>query len=245
MATIIQSVERASRVYLYIAENPGVQASEVASHFGLTGPTTHHLLSTLVHTGLLQKDSDRRYRLGAASERIAQAALQQFRVPIELRRALNEFARQTGESCYLTAWRGDQISIIAAVEGKQAVRVSGLVVGYAENIHARVGARVMLAYAEPELRDWVLAGYDYSAVTPYTVRSREELDTVLEQIRSTGFALDREQLQLGVDSLSAPIFVNGEVVAALSLTSPIDRFQQNEANYLRAIQECAALPQPK
>ncbi|MFA4896480.1 MULTISPECIES: IclR family transcriptional regulator [Microbacterium] len=241
MVTTIKSVERAAHVYLYVAENPRVLASDVAHQFSLTGPTTHHLLSTLVQVGLLRKDSMRRYELGTASERIMQSALRQLRPSTEMRTALNEFARQTGESCYLTAWRGDQIAVIAAVEGKQAVRVSGLVVGYTENIHARVGARVMLAYADKESRDWALAGYDYTAATPNTLRTREELDVVLEQIRSTGIALDREQLQVGVYSLSAPIFVDGEVRAALSLTSPIDRFQQNEAMYLAAIRHCASL----
>lgn len=241
MATTIQSVERAAKVYLYVADHPRVQAAEIAAHFALTGPTAHHLLSTLVQVGLLRKDAQRRYELGPASERIVESALKQLRPPAELRVALNRFARRTGESCYLTAWRGDEISIIAAIEGKQAVRVEGLVVGYVENIHALVGARVMLAYADNELRDWVLADYQYTQMTPDTVRNREELDTVLAQIRETGIALDREQLQIGVYSLSAPIFIDGKVRAALSLTAPIDRFRRNEAEYIAAIRECASL----
>ena len=243
MATTIQSVERAALLFLYVADHPRVQASEISAKFGLTAPTTHHMLNTLVQTGLLKKDAARQYELGPAAERIAERAIRQMRPPAELRVALHEFARRTGESCYLTAWRGDQISVIASVEGKQAVRVEGLVVGYSDNIHARVGARVMLAYADDELRDWVLAGHEYKAVTPNTVRSRGELDTVLQQIRDTGAAIDREQLQIGVHSLAAPIFIDGEVRAALSLTAPIGRFRENEAAYLAAIRECTVLPE--
>ena len=242
MATTIQSVDRAARVFLFVADHPRAQATEIAEKFGLTAPTAHHLLNTLVQTGLLRKDAARQYELGPAAERIAERALRQLRPPAEIRAALQEFARRTGESCYLTAWRGDQITIVAAVEGNQSVRVEGLVVGYSENIHARVGARVMLAYAEKERRDWALAGCEYAAVTPNTVRSREELDGVLQQIRDTGVAIDREQLQIGVHSLAAPIVIDGEVRAALSLTSPIDRFRRHEAEYLAAIRECAALP---
>jgi len=243
MATTIQSVERAARIFLYVAEHPRVQASAIAAHFGLSGPTTHHLLTTLVQERLLRKDSSRRYELGVASERIVESALRQLRPSAELRSALVEFARRTGESCYLTAWRGDHLRIVAAVEGDQAVRVSGLVVGYSENIHARVGSRVMLAYADAELRDAALAGNTYTAVTPHTVRNREELDAALEQIRATGIAHDREQLQMGVYSISAPIFIDGHVKAALSLTSPIERFKANEAEYLAALRYCATIPQ--
>lgn len=243
MATTIQSVERAVRIFLYVAENPRVQASEISGHFDLAAPTTHHLLTTLVQEGLLRKDAARRYELGSASKRIVESALRQLRPSPELRAALTELARRTGESCYLTAWRGDEIPVVAAVEGEQAVRVSGLVVGYSENIHARVGARVMLAYADPELRDWALAGYHYSAITPHTVQSREELDAVLANIRATGFADDREQLQIGVYSASVPIMIDGQIRAALSLTSPLERYEQNEASYLAALQHCATIPQ--
>lgn len=243
MVTTIQSVERAARILLFVATNPNVSASEIASRFGLSAPTTHHLLSTLVQERLLRKSADRRYELGGASEELAEAALRGMRPAAELRTALSELARRTGESCYLTAWRGDRIRIVAVVEGEHAVRVSGLVVGYSENIHARVGARVMLAHADAELRDWALADCTYPAVTPHTARSRAELDIELERIRATGIARDQEQVQIGVHSISAPIMVDGRVVAALSLTAPLERFRQNETEYIEALRQCAALPE--
>ncbi|MER3391212.1 MAG: IclR family transcriptional regulator [Microcella pacifica] len=239
MVTTIQSVERAARILICVAERPNVQGSEIAARFGLTAPTAHHLLSTLVQEGLLRKNSSKRYELGSASEQIATSALRHMRPSAELRSALTHLARLTGESCYLTAWRGDRIRIVAVVEGEHAVRVTGLVVGYSENIHARVGARVMLAHADPELRDWALANCEYHAVTPYTVRTRGELDVELERIREAGIARDREQVQIGVYSISAPVIIRGEVVAALSLTAPIERFREHEDEYVAALQRCA------
>lgn len=243
MVTTIQSVERAARILVYIAERPNVQGSAIAAHFGLSGPTAHHLLSTLVNEGLLRKNSAKLYELGPASEQIASSALRHMRPSAELRSALTHLARRTGESCYLTAWRGDRIRIVAVVEGEHAVRVTGLVVGYSENIHARVGARVMLAHASSELRDWALADCDYAAVTRHTVRTRAELDVELDRIHETGIARDWEQVQVGVYSISAPVFVRGQVVAALSLTAPVERFREHEDDYVAALRHCAALPQ--
>ncbi|WP_164990542.1 IclR family transcriptional regulator [Agromyces albus] len=239
MVTTIQSVERAARILLLVADHPRVQATEIAERLGLSAPTTHHLLSTLVQERLLQKDSNRRYDLGDASERIADAVTRQLRPPAELRAALSELARRTGESCYLTAWRGDRIRVIAVVEGEHAVRVSGLEVGYSDDIHARVGARVMLAHADPELRDWALSGYEFRPLTPNTVRNRDELDAELERIRASGIAHDEEELRVGVHSASVPVWLGGRVRAALSLTAPVDRFRLNEDNYVAALRECA------
>lgn len=242
MVTTIQSVERAARILLFVAENPRVQASEVAARFALSAPTAHHLLSTLVLEGLLRKDATRCYELGAASERIADGVLRHLRPPAELRSALAELARRTGESCYLTAWRGDRIRVIAVIEGEHAVRVSGLVVGFSEDIHARVGARVLLAHADDGLRDWVLADYEYTALTPHTLRGRSELDAELERIRASGIANDHEELRIGVHSISAPVLLDGRVRAALSLTAPVERFMRNEDAYVRALRHCASLP---
>jgi len=135
------------------------------------------------------------------------------------------------------------LRIVAVMEGEHAVRVSGLMVGYSENMHARVGARVMLAYADQRTLEWALAGYEYSAVTPHTLRSREELMQELERIRDTGIAQDREQLQIGVYAISAPLLVDGEVRAALSLTAPIERFLQHEEEYIAALRNCAGQSQ--
>lgn len=242
MVTTIQSVERAARILLFVADNPRAQATEIAAHFELASPTAHHLLSTLVQEGLLQKDSMKRYELGVASERIGESASRQLRPPAALRAALSELAGRTGESCYLTAWRGDRIRVIAVVEGEHAVRVSGLVVGYSDNSHARVGARVMLAYADSDLRESALSGCDFQALTPNTLRSRVELDAELAKIRSSGVAHDHEELRVGVASISAPIWLDGHVRAALSLTAPVERLRLNESDYVAALHDCAKSP---
>ena len=242
MAKTIQSVQRASQMLLYVADHPGSQASEISAHLGLSAPTTHHLLSTLVQEALLRKDAYRRYELGAASERIAEQINNHLRPPAELRFALAELARMTGESCYLTAWRGDQIRVVAVIEGEHAVRVAGLVVGYSEHVHARAGARVMLAYADPAVRDWVLADYEYTRLTPNTLQSRSELDAELKRIRDTGIAHDRGELRMGVYSISAPVMQDGRVRAALSLTAPVDRFDLHADEYVEALIACSRLP---
>jgi IclR family acetate operon transcriptional repressor len=244
MVTTIQSVERAARILLFVADSPGVQATEIAARFELSMPTAHHLLSTLVQEGLLRKDSARRYGLGSGCERIGEGVARQLRPPAELRAALGDLARRTGESCYLTAWRGDRIRVIAVVEGEHAVRVAGLEVGYSDDIHARVGARVMLAHADADLRDWALSGYEYTPLTPNTVTSRAELDAELDRIRTTGVAHDREELRLGVRSISAPVWLDGRVRAALSLTAPAERFRAHEEEYEAELLDCASLSHP-
>ena len=65
----------------------------------------------------------------------------------------------------------------------------------------------------------------------------------LERIRLTGIARDRAQLQIGVYSIAAPVLVDGQVGAALSLTAPVERFRQHETDYVAALQDCAAIPQ--
>lgn len=241
MPTTIQSVERAARMLRYVADHPGAVATDIAASLGLATPTAHHLLSTLVREGLLQKDASRRYELGAASEHLGMAVSRQLVPARDLQRKIRALADSTGESCFLTAWRADRIRVIAVVEGDHAVRVAGLDIGYSSEIHLRVGAQVMLAHASDDLRDWALADCDFAGRTEKAVRTRAELDAKLETIRETGLARDDEEFRAGVYAISAPIWADGDVRAALSLTAPVGRFRKNEQRYVDELLRCAGI----
>jgi DNA-binding IclR family transcriptional regulator len=72
--TRIQSVARACRLVLWLAEKPsGATAKEVAFANRLTLSTTYHLLNTLVDQGMLAKVANRRYVLGQSSALLGQA----------------------------------------------------------------------------------------------------------------------------------------------------------------------------
>ena len=245
--TSIQSVERASRILLAIAGEPkGLTAQKVSLRFGLTLSTAYHLLSTLADERLLAKVEGRHYVLGSASGEIANAVARELRPPAEFVAALERLAARTRETVFLTGWHFGALRIVETIEGAQSVRVAGLEVGFTGGIHARASSKLLLAFAEPTLREQVLSGYEFAKITPQTISSREEFDRELTLIRAEGVARDRGEFDGGVYSVSAPISLNGSVSDALAVSAPIGRFFENEAGILAALrEETDGLTRPK
>lgn len=227
---VIQSVVRASRILLAVAETPdGLTASEIASQQDLAMPTAYHLLATLEEEELLYKEPGKRYTLGHRAVDLANSPNLRVRIDPQHRYALQELAESTHETAYLTAWFRGEIRILDMVEGSQAVRVAGLEVGLVDAVHARASAKVLLAYTDEDHRSQILEHHDFTRFTSLTVPDRASLATQLREIRRTGFFYDEGEYQEGVRVLSAPIQKDGKVVAAFAITVPASRYEETQS----------------
>ena len=228
--TRIRSVSRASRVLLWIADQPhGATAKGVAETQGLALPTAYHLLNTLVDEGLLAKDLDRRFILGRGTAILARAYLRGRSVPESWLSALRELARRTEETVYLADWGEYDIRVLASVEGSQMVRVAEVGSGPYEHGHARANGKVLLAYAPADVREAYLRAHPLVPLTKNTICEPGAFERELEQIRERGYAFDNEQWSAGVSCVAAPLLLNGHVIASLGISVPTERFNQNQA----------------
>jgi IclR family acetate operon transcriptional repressor len=239
--TRIQSVARASQVLLWVADEPhGATAKEIAASQGLALPTTYHLLNTLVDEGLLAKDVHRRYILGRSTAILAQAYLRGKAVPDSLLGALRELARRTGETSYLADWGEHEIRVLASVEGSRMLRVAEVGSGVYEHGHARANGKVLLAYARPEIREGYLRAHPLVPLTDATICDRQALEAELERIRERGYAYDHQEFAVGVACVAAPLLQNGQLIAALGLSVPADRMEQDRAELTKVLLDIAA-----
>jgi DNA-binding IclR family transcriptional regulator len=154
--------------------------------------------------------------------------------------ALNRVAAVTGETAYLSAWRGAQIVVLGMVEGSQAVRVSGLTADYTEDIHARASGKLLLAFSPEETREAMLSRMSLRSITPTTITDINELRRGLDDVRRQGVAYDRQEFHVGVDCVAAPIRTGKHVVAALTVSSPTERFVRDEADIIQKLLQAAA-----
>ncbi len=79
--------------------------------------------------------------------------------------------------------------------------------------------RVLLAGRPAEEIDEYIARTDFKRLTSHTVTNPREFRSILEQVRSQGYALVDQELEEGVRSIAAPIVnTDGEVIAALNVS---------------------------
>lgn len=231
----IQSVARACRILLFVAQNEDKRAKDVALAQGLPLATTHHLLATLVAEGILSKDSGRRYRLGPKVGVLSEAFSSGEAIPEQYMMALRKLATLTGETTYLSGWYRDEIRVLAIVEGSHAVRVAGLDSGYQGNAHARASGKLLLALSRPDRREGYLRTHPLRALTRRTIVDARKLEREFVRIRSQGYALDQGEFADGVACVSAPLSENDVAIAAVTLSAPLERFLRNKRQLIEAV----------
>lgn len=219
----------------------GLTAKSLADRFGLSLPTTYHLLTTLWAEGMLIKDQHRVFKLGPRAAIVAEGYQRLQTVPSSYRRALDYVVAETGETAYLSAWRGMSVKVLETREGQHAVRVVGLAsAGYSSHLHARASGKLLLAFASSEHREQVLESIDFVQLTPNTVKNAETLREELDVIRRERLAFDRQEFQLGVDCVSAPIMSGDRVDACITVSSPSPRFAETRGDIVGALQKAVS-----
>lgn len=199
-ASGIGVLDKAVAVLTAAATGPS-SLTELVAGTELPRATVHRIAVALEVHGLLTRDDAGRWLTGPSLGVLAGSDPLSARAPGVLR----ELCDTTGESAQLYRRIGSWRVCVAAAE-----RASGL------RDTVPVGARLPLTAgsAAQVLTAWTDAGRPAGAV--FT-------DRTLSLVRRRGWAASIEEREAGVSSVSAPVHVDGDVVAAVSVSGPSER----------------------
>lgn len=199
--------------------------TELTGLTGLDKASVHRLLTTLADAGLVRRiSSSRRYRLGSETALLGFSYIQNHELRLPVLPAMKELAESTGETVTLAVYDRGWAIVLDRVDGSNHYR-SASDVGLKAPIHAGASCKALLAHQpEPEV-ERVLSEIELTRFTPYTITDAAQLRAELSQIRKQGFAISRQEVRFGNVAVGAPV-QNGasEVVAAISIAGPLDRF---------------------
>ncbi|CAM3202413.1 IclR family transcriptional regulator [Mycobacterium intermedium] len=200
-------LDKAVVVLHAIAESPCALA-ELCERTGLPRATTYRLAAALEVHRLLGRDEAGRWHLGpAVSELAAHVTDPLLAASAEV---LSQLRETTGESVQLYRREGTTRVCVAALEPSAGLRDT-VPVGARLPMTAGSGAKVLLAYSDTETQQAVLPSATFT-------------DRVLAEVRRRGWAQSVAEREPGVASVSAPVRDSrGTVVAAISVSGPIDR----------------------
>ncbi|OBG00042.1 IclR family transcriptional regulator [Mycolicibacter sinensis] len=200
-------LDKALVVLHTVAESP-CGLAELCDRTGLPRATAHRLAAGLEAHRLLGRDDDGRWQIGPAVTELAARADDPLRAAGAA--VLPRLREITDESVQLYRREGSARVCVAALEPPAGLRDT-VPVGARLPMTAGSGAKVLLAYAEPALQQEVLAEAKFTSRT-------------LADVRRRGWAQSVAEREPGVASVSAPVRdQRGTVVAAISVSGPIDR----------------------
>ncbi len=185
-----------------------VTLAELCAATGLPRATAHRLAVGLEVHGLLMRDRDGRWRQGPHLAALAAGAPD----PLVLASAtvLPGLRDRTGES--VQVYRADGLArvCVAVAEPTSGLRDT-VPLGARLPMTAGSGAQVLTAWAD--------AGYQRAVLAQASFSERS-----LVEVRRRGWAQSVAEREAGVASVSVPVrSLAGEVIAAVSVSGPVDR----------------------
>ena len=194
-------------------------AAEIGRRAGLPSSTAHRLVAELVDAGLLERDDDHRVRLGMRLWELALRGSRALRLRQAALPSMERIQARLREHTQLAVLEQDTALFLERLShpdaGANITRIAGRL-----PLHASSSGLVLLAYAEPELQERVLAA-PLAALSEGTVTDAAALRRILAGIRRSGFVVSPGSVEAVSTGVAVPVRdETGQVVAALSVVLP-------------------------
>ena len=191
--------------------------SDVSTITGLSRAAARRCLHTLSVLGYATS-IDGRFELTPAVLALAQPFLGAASLATVARPVLARLCDRLQESSGVAVRDGEEIMFIARAAARRILAVEVSVGSRLPAAHTASG-RVLLANENDEARARFLARVKLPRLTPRSIVDRKELRAELERVRSQGYAIVDQELELGLRSIAVPIRrgEEGPVVAALNV----------------------------
>jgi DNA-binding IclR family transcriptional regulator len=214
-----QSVDRALSILPLLAEGPA-GLDQVAGRLEVHKSTALRLLRTLHEHGLVYRQQDQRYRLGAGLFALAQQAMESLDVRGIAHPHLAALGERTGHTVHLAVHEQGEVVYIDKVDSRYPVRMYSRI-GRPVAITVAAVAKLLLAdLPEPERRA-LAEGLEYPRYTAHSTPDAAAFLAELARVREQGWASDLGGHEESINCVAAPLRgPDGRVCAAMSLSAP-------------------------
>lgn len=216
-----QSIDRAGQLLATVvqADEP-ISFTALVEETGLARSTTSRLLAALEANQLLERDVDGAYVSGPLFALYAARHDPWSQVARLADPVLQKIGAETGETVNLAVPRGETVVQIAQVNGTYLL-------GARDWMHVTVPphcsalGKVLYAFDCLPTPEGPLAQR-----TEHSLGSSTALLDDLTMVRRRGYATTREELEIGLDAVAAPVHGrDGNVIAALGVSGPSARLR--------------------
>lgn len=194
-----------------------MSVSEISQLTGIPRAAVRRCLYTLNALGFVHCPDGRHYRLLPRVLTLGHAYLSSSELAKAAQNSLDYLSKLLNESCSVATLDGDHILYIARASVKRIMTID---LGRGSRLPAyatSMGMVLLSALDEQQLADY-LSRVTLSALTDFTVTSAEVLRAELEQVRRQGYAINDQQLEIGLRSIAVPMYSRkGGVVAAMNV----------------------------
>jgi DNA-binding IclR family transcriptional regulator len=220
----LHGLERAVSVLEALGESDApLSLAEICQRMSLHKSTAHRSLMVLERSALIERTQENRFRLGLKLYELGNRAVEQIDLRARVYPFFRRLAMEVGETVHLGVLQKTSVVYLDKVEPNRRVCMSSKT-GTSNPVYCTSMGKAMLAFQPEEVMEHILAKIRFVRYTPKTLCSQETLRTSLERVRRRGYAIDDEEIELGVRCIGAPVFNESHLaIAAVSVSGPSSR----------------------
>lgn len=238
----LQSLARAVAVLEMLGESEiPLSLAEICQRMQIHKSTAHRSLMVLERITLIERTQDNRFRLGLKLYELGNRAVEQMDLRARIRPYFWRLSAQLGETVHLGVLQKTSVVYLDKVEPNRRICLSSKT-GSSNPVYCTSLGKAILAYLPEETVGDIISRIRFVRYTSKTLTNKDDLLKSLERVRKRGFAVDDEEIEMGVRCIGAPIFdESGFPIAALSMSGPTSRVRtQNAAAIAERLIRCCS-----
>ncbi|PMS17595.1 IclR family transcriptional regulator [Trinickia dabaoshanensis] len=236
------SLERGLAVLqAFSQERRVLTTSQISQRTGIPRAAVRRCLYTLAKLGFVAEEDNRLFSLRPRVLKLGHAYLATTPLAHAAQPVLRHLSATLNESSSVAILDGDEILYIARASTSRIMSID-LHIGSRLPAYCTSMGRVLLGQLSAEALDAYLDRTKLIQYTPRTIVSREGLRDTIASVRTNGYALNDQELEIGLRSIAVPIHgAEGRVIAALNVGVQAARMSpaEMESRILPALRESA------
>jgi DNA-binding IclR family transcriptional regulator len=203
---VSKALENGIAVLEHVSSKRACTITEIAAALGINKSTVSRIIQTFIRKDMIERSRvSGMYSIGPAILQMSSRYYKVRNLAGQVKSAMEAVCRQVEESVHLCALSNDGAVVVEQVESASRLVVNARI-GNREPLHASSVGKCLLAYAEENERQAMLANIRYERYTANTILSQEKLLEELESIRAKGYSIDDNELSNDIRCVAVPVF---------------------------------------
>jgi IclR family transcriptional regulator, KDG regulon repressor len=198
--------------------------TEIAERLGLAKSNVHRVLQALTERNyVIKSEATKTYSASIKIWELGSAVLSKLDLKRHAQRTMEDLLAKTGETVHLSVLDGKEVVYVHKLESPNPIRAYTEIGGRAL-AHCVATGKAMLAFQPTE--ELLSLSKHLKRATPATITDPQKFLKEMERIRQQGFAVNAGEWRESVHGIASPLRdASGNVIAAIGLSGPADRFR--------------------
>lgn len=209
----------------FSATRQRLSLSDVAKYAGLTRAAARRYLLTLTTAGYADFDG-KYFQLTPRVLRLGHAYLSSTSLPKVAQPFVEELGELTEEAVALAVLDGPEALIIASSQSRRIVGIFTRVGTHLPALTSSTGRVLLAGRSDDAIQQRLRTTGPLKKLTAKTKTSPDEILDEIKRIRQIGYALNDEEIEIGLRVIAVPVRNGtGSIVAALCVSTHSGRFE--------------------